>query len=319
MSLPKKKDGSIKSHKNRRGYKRKYNVKNSLKIVGANANGISSKLQSLSYIVTSLDPSIICLQETKVRNAGKVKINNYSVFELVRKNSAGGGLATIIKNDLEPVWISEGDDTVEILVVELHIKNLSIRIINAYGPQECDNIERKTLFWAKLQTEVDNAFDAGAETIIQMDGNLHCGDNIIKGDPNTMNANGKMFAQFLQNNCSLFLLNSSKKCEGLITRKRVKGNKTEQAILDFVLVSDNILPYFNKMIIDEERKYALTSYLNGKVKTSDHFTEIVDFNKYPRNKTKKRIHSKIFKTSYLKELHVKSPTKKFSQTNKKGL
>ena len=278
MSLPKKKDGSIKSHKNRRGYKRKYNVKNSLKIVGANANGISSKLQSLSYIVTSLDPSIICLQETKVRNAGKVKINNYSVFELVRKNSAGGGLATIIKNDLEPVWISEGDDTVEMLVVELHIKNLSIRIINAYGPQECDNIERKTLFWAKLQTEVDNAFDAGAETIIQMDGNLHCGDNIIKGDPNTMNANGKMFAQFLQNNCSLFLLNSSEKCEGLITRKRVKGNKTEQAILDFVLVSDNILPYFNKMIIDEERKYALTSYLNGKVKTSDHFTEIVDFN-----------------------------------------
>ena len=88
------------------------------------------------------------MQETKLRKVGKLKCPNYITFELVRKSSAGGGLATIIKADLDPVWIAEGDDINEILVVEIHIKNLPIRIINAYGPQESDSIERKTMFWA---------------------------------------------------------------------------------------------------------------------------------------------------------------------------
>ena len=51
------------------------------------------------------------------------------------------------KPELEPVWIAEGDDQVEVLVVEVRIKELKIRIINAYGPQESDSLERKTMFW----------------------------------------------------------------------------------------------------------------------------------------------------------------------------
>ena len=82
----------------------------------------------------------------------------------------------------------------------------------------------------------------------------------------------------------LFLLNSSDKCEGLLTRKRIKGNKIEQAILDFALVSDNIASFFTSMVIDEDRKYALTSYLNGKARYTDHFTEIIDFDiKFHKN------------------------------------
>ena len=42
-----------------------------------------------------------------------------------------------------------------------------------------------------------------------------------------MNSNGKMFVNFLENNSTLSLLNSSNKCEGTITRHRVKGNEIE--------------------------------------------------------------------------------------------
>ena len=55
------------------------------------------------------------------------------------------------------VWVSEGDDEVEILVIEAHIENYPIRIINAYGPQESDSIERKSSFWSRLHTEVNDA------------------------------------------------------------------------------------------------------------------------------------------------------------------
>ena len=272
--------GNIKySKKSRRGYKGKYYIEKRLRVIGINANGISPKFPSLDFVIKELNPSIICLQETKLRKTGKLKSENckkYINFELVRKHSHGGGLATMVKSELEPVWIAEGDDQVELLVVEVRVKELKIRIINAYGPQESDSVERKTLFWARIQSEVISATEAGSAVIIEMDGNFHCGDEIIRGDPNKINNNGKMFQTFMEENPNLFLLNSSEKCDGLITRRRQKNDKLEQAILDFVLVSEELKPYFQQMKIDEERKFALTSFLNGKVKESDHFTMIVD-------------------------------------------
>lgn len=182
--------------KNRRGYKGKYQVQNKFKLIGVNINGISSKLQSLDHIISELNPSVICIQETKLRTVGKIKSENskgFTIFELVRKQSCGGGLATLVKPDLNPVWISEGDDFTEILVVQVHIKELCIRVINCYGPQETDSIERKTVFWARLHTEVNNALEANCGIIVQMDGNLHAGDQLIKGDPNKINSNGRLF------------------------------------------------------------------------------------------------------------------------------
>ena len=264
----------------RRGKKGKYCFKNMLRVIGVNPDGISSKFPSLDYIIKVLGPGIICLQETKVRKIGKLNSENskkYTIFELVRKHSHGGGLAIMAKPELEPVWIAEGDDQVEVLVVEVRIKELKIRIINAYGPQESDSLERKTMFWSRLQSEVNDAAEAGSAVIIEMDGNLHCGENIISGDPSKINANGKLFSAFLKENSDLFLLNSSEKCEGLITRRRQKDNKLEEAILDYALISSELKPFFRKMEIDEDRKYALTSFLNGKMKKSDHFTLIIDF------------------------------------------
>ena len=128
-SLPKKVNGAV---KNRRGHKGKYQIQNKFKLVGVNSNGISSKLQSLDHIISELNPSVICIQETKLRTVGKIKSENskgFTIFELVRKQSRGGGLATLVKPDLNPVFISEGDDFTEILAVQVHIKELCIRVI----------------------------------------------------------------------------------------------------------------------------------------------------------------------------------------------
>ena len=252
----------------------KHGVTNKLCLVGVNANGIQSKLNSLNHIISELNPSVICLQETKCKKVGRVKIESkgYIVFELLRKESGGGGLATLVKADLTPVWVAEGDDFVEILVVEIHIDSRSVRIINCYAPQECDAMERKVAFWARLHSEIFEAEEAGISVIVQFDSNMHAGSDIIKNDPNKQNTNGRLFAEFLSNNPSIILANNSEKCEGDVTRERIKDKKTERAILDLILISEDLETSLESMKIDSDRDYPLCSYLRGKPKNSDHFT-----------------------------------------------
>ena len=182
-----------------------------------------SKLDSLNHIVSTLQPSVITLQETKLRKSGKLnsKVSkDYVIFELCRKDSHGGGLATIVKKSLNPVFISEGNDQEEILNIQIQINEIKIRILNCYGPQECSPLEKKNLFWSRLHNEVNNAIEEGLEVIVQFDGNLHLGQSVISGDPDDQNQNGKMFKNFLENNQSIVLLNASSKCHGTITRTR---------------------------------------------------------------------------------------------------
>ena len=45
----------------------------SLKVIGVNAAGLSSKLQSFEKLLRDEDPSIFCIQETKLKNQIKLK------------------------------------------------------------------------------------------------------------------------------------------------------------------------------------------------------------------------------------------------------
>ena len=60
------------------------------------------------------------VEETKMKLIVKIKTKcskKYQIFELVRKNGAGGGLAVGVIHDLNPVWVGEGDDDVEVLSI----------------------------------------------------------------------------------------------------------------------------------------------------------------------------------------------------------
>ena len=121
----------------RRGRKKKNKTANikSFSLIGANTAGLKEKFKSLVNIIENVKPSCVLLQETKMLRKGWVKIEGYQTFELVRKETGGGGLATCVIEELEPVLISEGDDQSELLVVEVRINsNTKARIFNAYGP-----------------------------------------------------------------------------------------------------------------------------------------------------------------------------------------
>ena len=88
-------------------------------------------------------------------------------------------------------------------------------------------------------------------------------------------------------------MNSLSICEGLITRKRSKNTILEESILDFFVVCNNILPFVEKMVIDERKEYILTNYQsakkNCKAVDSDHMTIYMDLNiKYDKIKPERQ-------------------------------
>ena len=134
--------------KYRRGLRRnsKKQFKRKLSFIGVNAAGISSKLSSFDSLLGALKPTVFFIEETKLKMAGKIKTENskgYQIFELNRIGKAGGGLAIGALSDTDPVWISEGDNDVEILVVEISVSEIQICCIVAYGPQEGALLEKK--------------------------------------------------------------------------------------------------------------------------------------------------------------------------------
>ena len=248
--------------------------------MGVNSGGLKSKLKTLKKVLFELKPSVFFIEETKYTDSGKFKFENYEIFELVRTNREGGGLAIGCSKDLHPAWVREGNDMVEALSVDIFLNNLKIRCCAAYGCQESDSSERKAAFWEFLDEEVILARNSGGGFILHFDGNLWAGKDIIPGDPRPQNRNGKLFQEFLARNSHLTVVNSLSICEGLITRRRIKDGVLEESVLDFFVVCDLVLPHVTKMVIDESKKHVLTNYqavrAGRKATDSDHFTEYMD-------------------------------------------
>ena len=159
---------------------------------------LGAKLFSFDKMLTSLKPSLIFCQETKMKTPGKIITKNskeYIFFELLRKEKkiSGGGLAIGILKCLNPIWISEGDDEIEVLVTEIMVQKMKIRCVNAYGPQNIAKSDIKEKFWARLSHEVEQAYISNCGFILQMDSNSHLGNSVINGDPGEQDQNGIYF------------------------------------------------------------------------------------------------------------------------------
>ena len=214
--------------RNRRALnKNKKNNGKKVCLIGVNCAGLASKMESFRNLIIRARPCVFFLQETKFKNEGKLKsLKEYQTYELVRKEKQCGGLAIGALEELEPAFISEGDDTTEVLVIEVNL-GFKIRCVNGYGPQENDLISKKEKFWSRIGQEVEEATKEGKGFILQMDGNLHGGPEIVTGDPNPININGKFLKQFLDKYPHLNVINSTELCEGIITRKRIANEKDQ--------------------------------------------------------------------------------------------
>ena len=146
---------------------------------------------------------------------------------------------------------NKGKDGVELWTIEICFSGFNLRCICGYGPQESDSVENKENFCTQLGSEVEEVFSSDCGLVIEMDGNLWAGEEIIPGDPNYQNNNGKMFQKSLEKYSDLSVVNSMNICEGLITRSRSTVNRDEKSVIDFFIVCKRMKQFIERMIIDE--------------------------------------------------------------------
>ena len=80
-----------------------------MRFLGVNSAGLRCKMKTFKKVISELNPSVFFIEETKFKDIGKLKLDNYDVFELVRKEKDGGGLALGCDKDLKPeverIWL----------------------------------------------------------------------------------------------------------------------------------------------------------------------------------------------------------------------
>ena len=140
----------MKNHSKRirrgRGDSRKYyeNKSSRFVILGNNIAGLNGKLDSLKRILEVFQPGVVMLQETKTRKPSTLKLKELIFFEKIRENNEGGGLMTIVHENMQPIQIPTEHS--EFLEVDIFGTFGCIRTINCYGPQENLSIDARTKF-----------------------------------------------------------------------------------------------------------------------------------------------------------------------------
>ena len=73
--------------------------------LGSNAAGILNKKESFKRNIENFNPVAFFIQESKTKRKNEIKMDNYVIFEQIRKDSGGGGLLTAVHKNLEPVSV----------------------------------------------------------------------------------------------------------------------------------------------------------------------------------------------------------------------
>ena len=234
---------------------------------------MKSKIQSCKDEIKSVDAAIFTIQETHFQKKGKFKMEGYEIFEAIRNKKDGGTLIGIHKG-LKPMLIQEYSDNFELLVVEISLSNRDIRVISGYGPQENWPEEERMQFFVTLEEEINKAEMLGKSIFLEMDANSKLGSEFIQNDPHSQSQNGRTLAGIIRRHEMVVVNGLRDKCTGLITRKRVTKDGTEESIIDFVIISNDLVDNMESLVIDDERKHVLTKYTkvkNGTKRTeSDH-------------------------------------------------
>ena len=93
-----------------------------------------------------------------------------------------------------------------------------------------------------MEAEVVKAKDENCMIIIEMDANAKVGHENIQNDPHTITNNGKLLVDLISRQ-NLTMLNATDFCTGTITRERKAGNKTEQSVIDYMVLCQEMLEY----------------------------------------------------------------------------
>ena len=128
------KDVSNKATSNKAGAKKGFK-KQKLNILTSNICGFKSKTGSLNNILSQKDIDIACLSETHCEGDTVPSLKGFSTYFRNRQNKSKGGIAMLIRNELEP-WVMKmesGTGENEFFVCKLTCFDPEVVVVLQYG------------------------------------------------------------------------------------------------------------------------------------------------------------------------------------------
>lgn len=138
-----------------------------LNIIFWNSRSIRNKIVELTHFIVSNHVDICCLSETWLNESDGFNIPNYKYVRKDRVGQAGGGVAIIIKNNIEfKIVQSIPTQIIENTGIELKLNDSqSIKLYSIYFPGGVNSSTLRSLFKSDLRK------------ILNTDGNyIFCGD-----------------------------------------------------------------------------------------------------------------------------------------------
>ena len=262
---------------------------NSLTIYTLNIRGFFSKMDSLSEILQNLNPDVVVINELKTKNTGKIK-NFFKErgYEPLIQPKSGMLIACLQKFPIVNVTSSSSP-----LIMTGFLRDLNIRIIAVYGPQESVSKEDREDFYDELQAEILTSEYSGHDYIVTGDFNA----KIDLKDSKLVHksSNGEMLCQIIQEK-ALEVLNFHPTCQGYITRVEEVDGVLVKSVLDYCITNKKLSSKLKSIIVDEERILAPFHVKNKKkpeaVQYSDHNPLIIElgvtFQEARRDRTNRR-------------------------------
>ena len=220
----------------------------------SNINGYTTKKDSLSRIVESVEPDIIALCETK--KLGRLKEEELAEFDVVEKDLKPGqeGLLVAVRKCTSKSMKEVTETELKtVMTVRIEYPHVNLRVIVAHAPQETDKCETRIEFYEELSVQIERCITSGDELIITGDLNARivCDDSGVSGGKDS--PNGKLLSDLIQSH-KLKVGNFDEKCVGKWTRiQACKNGTVSKSVLDYVLLSENMQSSLNEMMIDEDK------------------------------------------------------------------
>ena len=203
------KDVSSKTTSSKAGAKKGFK-KQKLNILTSNICGFKSKTGSLNNILSQKDIDIACLSETHCEGDTVPSLKGFSTYFRNRQGKSKGGIAMLIRNELEP-WVMKmesGSGENEYFACKFTCFDPEVVVVLQYGVIENRYTTNEIMsIQNEIFSTIKNYCDESCDIIWTGDLNVHLGrqGNLIGNNP-TQSWGGKNLYRFIQEQ-NLYLAN----------------------------------------------------------------------------------------------------------------
>ena len=197
---------------------------------------------------------MLVMNETLLMGSTKVSIPGYLSWSKNRTEKGGGGIATSVANQYKDLAVGagQGEDEDEYLVTRIESFSPALNVINCYGEQRRTGKEEVESKWQKLRTEMERIRTRKEFCLLAGDQNklVGTGELGVPGNHPEVSLGGRLIRNLLSTGDWVLVngLGQETVQGGPFTRKDpATGN---QSCLDLFIVSRELLPYVNNLLID---------------------------------------------------------------------